>query len=224
MANPTSHFSKALIEKSYDKMASRYNDWTAQISSPREQYLDKLLTLLPKVDNPRLLELGCGAGLPCTKLLLEHGCMVTANDISSEQLRLAKENLGSGDGRLELSQQDMMELDFPKGSLDAVVAFYSIIHLPRTEQAILLTRMSGWVKAGGHILMNLGTKDMADNVNGDWLGEGMYWSGFDTEGNKKMILGAGFEILLDEVVEDREEEDKIVPFVWILAKKTSAQS
>jgi ubiquinone/menaquinone biosynthesis C-methylase UbiE len=219
MANTTSHFSKFLVEKSYDRMASRYNEWTAKIESPCEQCLDKLSALIPKVDNPGVLERGCGAGIPCTKRLLEHGCTVTANDISSEQLRLAKQNLGSGYGRLELSRRDMMELDFPNGSLDAVVAFYSIIHLPRIEQVTLLTRMQEWLKSGGHILINLRTKDMADNVDANWLGDGMYWSRVDTEGNKKMVLGAGFKILVDEVIEDKEEEDKIVPFVWIFVKK-----
>jgi SAM-dependent methyltransferase len=219
MALPTSHFSKALIEKSYDKVALRYLDWTSQYPSPREQYLRKLLALLPERGDSRVLELGCGAGIPCTKLLIEHGCEVVANDISSEQLGLVRQNLGSSDGKLDLIKGDMMELEFRPGSFDAVVAFYSIIHLPRTEQNILLSRMQGWLKHGGHILINLGTTDVAEDFREAWLGEGMYWSGFDTEGNKNMVLGAGFEILEGEVISQREEEDKVVPFLWVLGKK-----
>lgn len=219
MAANTPHFSKALIEKSYDKMASHYLDWTSKYPSPREEYTQKLLALISNSDNLRVLELGCGAGVPGTKLLLEHGCQVVANDISSEQLKLAKQNLEIFNDKLELSQSDMMQLDFTEASLDAVVAFYSVIHLPRDEQKIILGRMQQWLKVGGHVLINLGTKDMAEGVTDNWLGEGMYWSGFDTKSNEAMITDAGFEILESKVIDQREEEDKVIPFLWILAKK-----
>jgi SAM-dependent methyltransferase len=219
MATPTPHFSKALIANSYDKMASVYLEWTSKYPSPREEYTQKLLASLPRSSNLKVLELGCGAGVPGTKLLLEHGCQVVANDISAEQLKLARQNLGSADGMLELSQKDMMELDFEGGSLDAVVAFYSIIHLPRTEQKDLLGRLQKWLKPGGHILINLGTRDMDEGLAHDWLGEGMYWSGFDTKSNESMVSEAGFEILQSKVIDQREEEDKVIPFLWILGKK-----
>ena len=220
MAESTPHYSKALIEKSYDKMASFYLEWTSKYPSPREEYTQKLLSLLPGTDDQRILELGCGAGIPGTRLLLEHGCRVVGNDISSEQLKLAKQNLETFHEKLELSQKDMMELEFAEGSLDAVVAFYSLIHLPRDEQKVILGRMQRWLKNGGHILINLGTKDVADGAADNWLGEGMYWSGFDTKSNEAMVSEAGFEVLESKVIDQREEEDKVVPFLWILARKT----
>ncbi|KAJ7696771.1 hypothetical protein B0H17DRAFT_1053002, partial [Mycena rosella] len=38
-------------------------------------------------------ELGCGAGVPCTQVLVEHGLNVTGNDISAAQIALAREHV-----------------------------------------------------------------------------------------------------------------------------------
>jgi 2-polyprenyl-3-methyl-5-hydroxy-6-metoxy-1,4-benzoquinol methylase len=49
----------------------------------------------------------------------------------------------------------MMALEFRPAMFDAVVAFYSLIHLPRVEQEILLQRISTWLRPGGWFLANL---------------------------------------------------------------------
>jgi len=46
----------------------------------------------------------------------------------------------------------------------------------------------------------------------------MYWSGFDADTNRKMVARAGFTLLEADVI-DEEEDGRIVPFVWILARK-----
>lgn len=40
-----------------------------------------------------VLELGCGAGVPVTQVLIEHGLNVTGNDISAAQIALAREHV-----------------------------------------------------------------------------------------------------------------------------------
>jgi hypothetical protein len=46
----------------------------------------------------------------------------------------------------------------------------------------------------------------------------MYWSGFDAETNVHMIKGAGFDIVEQEIAQE-EEDGRIVPFLWIIARK-----
>jgi len=159
--NPASKSSKQLVEEGYNAMASTYHEWTNAYPSPRTKYLTKLLSLIPK-DTP-VLELGCGAGLPCTKMLAEHSSNVTANDISGRMIELAKENVK--EKGVDFVHGDMMALDFGKGRLGAVAAFYSVIHLPRDEQKIMLKRIWGWLAEDGYLLLNLGTMDSAENVN-----------------------------------------------------------
>lgn len=104
-----------------------------------------------------------------------------------------------------------MSLDFSQRSFHAVVAFYSIIHLPREEQKIL-TRIFEWLEDDAYFLTNLGTTDNSGFLNPDWLGSSMYWSSFDASTNKRIIQQAGSEILKAEIVAE-EEEGKLVPFL-----------
>jgi SAM-dependent methyltransferase len=238
------HPSKQLIEQSYNLIAPRYLAWTSSTPSPREEYTNKLLSLLSTSPRPKILELGCGAGIPCTQYLAQHAT-VTANDISSAQLALAAQNAPSA----VLIHSDMMSLSFPPNSFDAVVAFYSIIHLPRDEQEVLMERMYGWVKEGGYFLGNLGTMDCEESVRENWLGEKMFWSGWGEAGNRgyvyppsiyyqieqeltrelsSMVEGAGWRIVEGRVVEQEEKgeegrEDRMVPFLWVIGRKGNRQ-
>lgn len=212
------HPSKKLIEDSYDSMAPSYQEWTSSTPSPREHYTEKLISLLPSSPRPKILELGCGAGIPSTQYLAQHAD-VTGNDISSVQLALAKKNAPSA----TLIHSDMMSLSFPPNSLDAVIALYSIIHLPREEQAELFKKMYGWVKEGGYFVGTLSTVDK-EEIQGGFLGQGMFWSSWDEITNRKMVEGAGWKIVEGEVIALLEKgtdgrEDRNVPFLWIVGRK-----
>lgn len=200
---------KRLVEKGYDQIALRYLEWSTH-SFGRMKYLQKLLKYLP--EQAEVLELGCGAGVPCTQILAQHA-LVTANDISAAQIALAKQHVPEA----RLIQADMMSLRFPCNTFDAVVAFYSIIHLPRADQEVLIKRLSEWLRQGGYLLMNLGTKDDPGSVDRNWLGSQMYWSSYDAKTNYEMIHRAGLKPLETEII-CNDEDGKLVPFFWILAK------
>lgn len=202
--------SKDLVEKGYNQIALRYLEWSST-STIRVKYVQKLLPRL--LEQAEVLELGCGAGVPCTQILVQHA-HVTANDISAVQIALAKERVPGA----HLIQGDMMSLSFDEDTFDAIVALYSIIHLPREEQRLLMKRLAEWLRPGGHLLVNLATVDDAGSVEQNWLGSEMYWSSYDTKTNQEMVREAGFRLLEAEIVCD-DEDGKPVPFVWVLAIK-----
>ncbi|KAF8848791.1 S-adenosyl-L-methionine-dependent methyltransferase [Acephala macrosclerotiorum] len=211
------HPSKSLVEEGYDSIAQRYLDWTTSHPSPRTSWLEKLLLYLPR--NSNVLELGCGAGVPCTQVLVQH-CSegtVTGVDISDVQLRLAKEHVPQA----KLLKRDMMDLEFEGGSLDGVVGFYSLIHLPQEEQVVLMKRISRWLKDEGMVLVNLALFGGKESHESDWLGGGksMFWSAWDKKDNMEMFKTAGFGILESMVIKDTED-GREVPFLWVLAKKS----
>jgi SAM-dependent methyltransferase len=201
---------KELVRKGYDQIAARYLEWDAT-SPARLSYLQKAFELLP--EGGQALELGCGAGVPCTQRLAERA-HVTGVDISAAQIALARRHVPTA----TLMQADMMALTFAAHSFDAVVAFYSVIHLPRSEQPVLLDRVAEWLRPGGHLLLNRGIHDNPGDIEADWLGADMYWSGFDAERNLEMVRRAGFTLLEAEVHDD-DEEGTPAPFLWILAQK-----
>ena len=94
-----------------------------------------------------MLDIGCGAGVPITRTLAERFC-VTGLDISSEMVRRALVNVPEATFILG----DIMSVEFPPHHFDAVVAYYTIFHLPREEHPELIRRIYTWLKPGGWIL------------------------------------------------------------------------
>src|SRR6185436_5933856 len=74
----------------------------------------------------RVLDLGCGCGVPLTKALAE-AANVVGVDFSGVQLRRARQLLPPA---AALLRADMTALEFKPGAFRAVVAAYSIIHVP----------------------------------------------------------------------------------------------
>ena len=210
------HDPKRLVESGYDRVAQRYlefvqYDLQLDKSSARMSYLRKLLECFPA--QAQVLELGCGAGIPCTRLIAQQA-YVTGVDISATQIALARQNIPTA----TLFQADMMTLAFPPASFDAVVAFYSLIHLPRAEQAVLIERLAKWLLPGGWLLVNLGVADDPGSIEPDWLGAAMYWSSYNAQTNLDLVSQAGFTLIETEILTD-DENGEPVSFLWILAKK-----
>lgn len=203
---------KDLVKQGYDRIAARYLAWSGA-SPAHTKYVEKILDCLPP--GAVVLELGCGAGVPCTRLLLEHGAQVTGVDISAAQIALAQHYVPSA----TLVQADMMSLAFPPATFDGMIALYSLIHLPRAEQAELIRRVADWLRPGGWVLANFGVSDNPGFIDPDWLGVPMYWSGYDAATNREMISRVGLTILEAEVCWD-DEDGNPVPFLWVLAQRS----
>ena len=209
---------KQRLKQSYDSIAPIYNAWTAHHGSLRLDFLLKLLKLLPKDEGrTKILELGCGCGIPVTKALLAWSptVEVVANDLSSTQI--ARENLSEYVGRVEFVEGDMLDLSLPEDSLDAVVGLYSLIHLPREEQSSLLGKIYRWLRPGGCVLANFAVEEMCASVKQNWLDEKgwMFWSGWGKEKTVDEVNRVGFELLSTEATADVVDAS----FLWLLARK-----
>jgi len=202
---------KDVVAEGYDRMAERYLEWAgAIVDDPREGMLARFIELVPA--GARVLELGCGAGIPSTRQLARR-LEVLGVDISHSQLEQARRNVP----RAEFVQGDISELQFADESFHGVVALYTISHLPREEHARLFADVYGWLAPGGYFLATLGARDTPD-WTGDWLGEPMFFSSHDADTNRRLVRCAGFALLIDEVAMTREPEGD-VPFLWVLGLK-----
>ncbi|OCT52096.1 putative O-methyltransferase [Cladophialophora carrionii] len=207
---------KVLVQASYDRIATTYLEWTSAKPTARLEYLGKLLMQLQNASRATVLELGCGAGIPCTKLLAERCGHVIANDISESQIALAQSNVPGA--QVHFIRDDMTNLALEASSLQAVVAFYSIIHLPREEQRTMMAQIWTWLSPGGFLVCNLGVRD-DPGATREWLGSAkMYWSSFDAETNLQSLRSSGFTIIDSQILPD-DEDGRIVPFLWVLARK-----
>ena len=198
-----------IVAEGYDEIADRYLDWSAT-APVRLRYVERLLDLLPSSCD--VLELGSGAGEPVTRRLAERH-RVVAVDISSRQLELAAIHAPQA----QLMLANILDLAFPRESFDAVVAFYSLTHVPRSHHADLIERIVEWLRPGGLVLLTMGGADNPGSIEDDWLEAPMYFSHFDAATNRALIQRSGIRILSADVVEE-DARDAGARFLWVIGR------
>lgn len=199
---------KALVREGYDRIAESYAAWE-EAGGVKERYLGRLAELVP--DGGRVLDLGCGTGERVTRHLLER-YEVVGVDVSPHSIDLARERVPGA----QYLCADMAELDLEDGSFAGVTAFFSVIHVPREEQAGVLASIHRWLRPGGHAVVTLGAAE--GEGTGEFLGAEMFWSSWSREQNLALLADAGFEVLsADE--ETEEEHGEPVTFLWAVLRK-----
>jgi len=205
------------VESGYDRMAEQY----LATKDPQDPLalaaLEDLASHLPS--GAAVLDLGCGAGVPVTRWLADRGFAVTGVDVSTRQLELARKNVPEG----TFLKADMTEMAFAPENFDAVVAFHSIIHVPRAEHPALLESIHRWLKPGGVFLATMTVSDFEGREE-DWEGWGapMVWSHYDGEANVAMLREVGFEIPYAEPRTGPGTGDAET-WLWVLARKRSGE-
>jgi ubiquinone/menaquinone biosynthesis C-methylase UbiE len=213
--DPAAHAqAKRVVAAGYDRMARRYAAWASGIDDQaRRRMTAELVGRLR--EGAAVLDLGCGSGVPSTAALAQR-FIVTGVDISASQIALAQRQVPGATFLIS----DMTRVELPPSSFEAVTAFYSITHVPREEHAALFRNVSRWLKPGGHFLAAL-TAAADPGWYGEWMGEPMFFSGFDAETNAMMLRDLGLSLVMDEIIEMQEPEGT-VPFQWVLARKPTA--
>jgi SAM-dependent methyltransferase len=201
---------RRVVTEGYDALGHRYYEWTTDVDPPyRQEYIDRLRSRLRP--RSRVLELGCGPGLPVARMLSDDQYYVGV-DSSIGQLRLARPSAPGG----QFVLADMAEVAFVPSAFDAVIAFYSIIHLPRENHLQLFRNISRWLRPSGVFVANLGAHDDPGSYD-DWVdGVRMFWSFFDAGTNVQLLEEAGFELARSEVLRNFEDE-RDVNFLWVEA-------
>jgi SAM-dependent methyltransferase len=202
---------KRIVAAGYDHIAERYLAWSGLRPSPaRLRYLGLADEMIPP--GAEVLELGCGAGLPVT-VTLAMGRRLTGVDISAVQIRLARANVPSA----TFLETDLASLELPDASVDAVVAFYSLTHVPRAEHAALFGRIGSWLRPGGLFLASLGVEDAPDEIEADWLGVDMFFSHFSARVNRRLVVEAGLVIERAEIAAEPDDRHD-ARFLWVVAR------
>ena len=202
------------VESGYDLMAEQYLATKDHEDPLALTALEDLASLLPR--QAVVLDLGCGAGVPVTRWLSDKGFAVTGVDVSARQLDLARNYVPEA----TFIKADMTEVTFAPGSLDAVVAFHSIIHVPRTEHPALLERIHRWLRPEGAFLATMTLTDY-EGRDDDWEGWGapMLWSHYDGDTNVAILREAGFGIHYAEPRTGGGTGEESETWLWVLARK-----
>jgi ubiquinone/menaquinone biosynthesis C-methylase UbiE len=192
-----------LVEKGYDKIAEEYLADRQAFDHVKE--LEEFASLLPK--NAKVLDVGCGAGIPVAKFLVKSGFEVVGIDFSEKMLRLARKNMP----QTTFIRKDMTRLDFADNSFDGLTAFYSIIHVPREKHSLLFKSFNRILKPNGIMIVCMGPDEWEATEN--YYGTRMFWSQYSPQKSLQLVKDAGFEVIFEKILERGKERH-----YWILAR------
>jgi ubiquinone/menaquinone biosynthesis C-methylase UbiE len=136
-------------QTSYDRIAEEY---TARIAGELERKpLDRMLLdefAVHAKGAGRVCELGCGPG-HVARYLHDRGVSIFGIDLSPGMLEQARKL----NPAIEFQQGNMLALEVEDGTWSAIVAFYSIIHIPKTDILQAFREMFRALKPGGLLFL-----------------------------------------------------------------------
>ena len=218
---------KDAVRRGYDELAETYAAHRTD-DTPGTARLTELLGSLP--EPARVLDAGCGHGRPVLSRLDGSAATAVGLDLSREQLKRAAGNVPDAD----VVQADMTGLPFADDAFDAVVAFWSLIHVPMADHGTVLEEFARVLRPGGRALVSEGTGEWTGS-NPDWLDGGveMQWDIAGAEATRDQLRSAGFTVVdtwrvpntvggddadaTDTDANDAGEDDEEWPFTFFSA-------
>lgn len=185
-------YRRAAQAAAFDHIGERYDDAFPH-KDGQIAVAQWLIERLPP--DARVLDVGCGTGLPTARQLVAAGADVTGIDISPVMLSLARANVPEAAFLLV----DATEVDVALGLFDAVVAFFSLLMLPRSEIPAALAALRGVLRPGGWLVLSMVEADL-DDVPISFLGVSVHVTGYFEERLHRVVSEAGFRIVVQETV------------------------
>ncbi|MEU5027969.1 class I SAM-dependent DNA methyltransferase [Streptomyces milbemycinicus] len=141
----------------------------------------------------RVLDLGCGTGVPTARQLVDAGCEVVGVDLSYGMVELARRYVPEA----TFHRMDIADLrpGGPRdlGRFDAVTAFFSLLMLPRDEIPLALRTVRHVLVPGGLFALSMVEADV-DDFSIPFLHRTIRVSGYLREDLHAVVKAAGFEI------------------------------
>ena len=170
-------------------------------------WLDRFAAQLPR--RAHILDLGCGAGEPIARHLIERGFRVTGLDSAPPLVALCRERFPDQ----EWLVGDMRTLGLGR-TYDGLLACHSFLHLSAEDQRAMFARFAVHPRGGGALMFTSGPE--AGESISRWQGEPLFHASLDPAEYRALLAANGFE-----VVESRlSDPDCGHSTVW-LARKTA---
>ncbi len=194
-----------VVEAGYDQLGELYSKERKRFGNWKE--VKEFTSLLPQ--GAKVLDAGCGPGIPISEYLDKAGFEVIGIDISKNMLSIARENVPGA----TFKQMNMVSLDFPPESFDGAISCYAIIHNPMETHADIFASFHKILKTGGILLVSVASWEWEEFA--DYLGVDMFWSHHSPSMSESIIKESGFDIKFGRDVKDGGEQH-----YWVLAKKS----
>ena len=201
------------LRSSYDRVAESYaQKFFDELSrKPFDRgLLDEFAEALPA---PHALDVGCGPG-HVGRYLSERGLDVTGIDLSPVMVEQARRL----NPALRFEVADMRSLPARDGTVGGIAAFYSLIHIPRSEVPAVLSEFHRVLMPGGRLLV-AAHGGSGTITTQEFMGHQVPFEAtlFEPDELVGMIADAGFESVSANVRE-RYEFESHTPRVYVTAR------
>ena len=177
----------------YDVIAEWYaSDRTHQTGVPE---VTSLAASLPH--GARVLDIGCGNGIPITRTLLDAGHHVVGLDSSVEMLARFRTNLPD----TPVIRARVQACAFTDRVFDAAVAWGVMFHIDQTEQIRAIASVSRVLRVGAPFLFTAGDAEGPEPIEGTMDGVVFRYFSFSVD-NYRRVLG-DHSFTLENVHADR---------------------
>lgn len=122
------------------------------------EHYQRYYSVLPLVRGKAVLDAACGEGYG-TAILSANAAHVTGIDISMEAIAHAKENYSYLDS-VDFIKASIAELPIEDRSIDVVISFETIEHVPEKIQRLFLNEIVRVLKKGGILIMSTPNKEV----------------------------------------------------------------
>ncbi len=135
------------IGKRFDQVANRYD--TPDKIKRSEEFVKKLLELIPIDKNFKVMDIGAGTGL-VDVVLSKYTGQIYAFDLSEGMLKVFEEKIKKkGIENIKIFKKDVLNEDFPERDFDLVITSMTFHHLDNPEEA--LRKIKDYLKDGGYV-------------------------------------------------------------------------
>lgn len=173
----------------YDRNASAW-DAARGRSLFEKPWLDRFLESVPKGGS--ILDIGCGAGEPIARHLVDRGYAVTGVDSSANLIDFCRQRMPDEDWRVA----DMRNLSLGR-RFDGLIAWDSFFHLAFDDQRRMFPIFRAHARQGAALIFTTGPEH--GEALGTFAGETLYHASLSPEEYRGLLTENGFEVVAHRV-------------------------
>jgi len=176
----------AAISDLYERLADQYISDRLRVPWNGQPWLDRFLDGV--TTRRSVLDLGCGAGAPIGKYLLDRGCAITGIDTSKTLIHYCREH----SPRARWIVADMRQLSLGQ-KFDGLIAWDSFFHLNHADQREMFPVFREHAAPDALLLFTTGT--MHGEAIGEYHGEPLYHASLAPLEYESLLAENGFTVL-----------------------------